>query len=384
MTRPDRVDDATWHAHYTGDDADDDCDYGGYDYGDERRGAEGWPTPPHTDPAGVAGEGHDSGGAEDFTEDGIGDDGGSDVGASSPDPAGAGAGAVVGDADDTAGYLDADEPVVDLDAGSGRGAADDRDAAPRRFDGRVAAWFSGAAVLAVLAALIGALLLYGSGDKPGPVTQASLADPAAAAPPAAEPPAPAASVGNDRPLPYSADAAGSCPAGSTSAQTMTGTDPHNAFVCVRNGVDGQVIDIDLSKTYTVTAISLTPGWVGPDASGVSQWPQHRVVTTVQYMFNDTDRILLTQETKNVHGEAVLPVKRVLASKVRMLIRQTSRPPADTPQTSPAPHQGLFPELPVPTSGPTTSADRLFGAPNTDPVDATFAISSLKIIGHEPL
>jgi hypothetical protein len=382
MSSADRVDDATWHAQYTGDDADDDCDYGGYDYGDERQGADGWPTPPSAGMPGLAGDGQQCRcGAEDFTEDGIADDAGSTAGASSPDPAGPGAG---GDADNTAGYLDAGQPAVDLDAGSDRGAADDRDAAPRRFDGRVAAWFSGAAVLAVLAALIGALLLYGSDDKPGPVTATSLADPAAAAPPAAEPPAPAVSVGNDRPLPYSADAAGSCPAGSTSAQTMTGTDPHNAFVCVRNGVDGQVIDIDLAKTYTVTAISLTPGWVGPDASGASQWPQHRVVTTVQYIFNDTDRSLLTQETKNVHGEAVLPVKRVLASKVRMLIRQTSRPPADAPPTSQAPQQGLFPELPAPASVPTTAADRLFGTPNTDPVDATFAISSLKIIGHEPL
>ena len=102
------------------------------------------------------------------------------------------------------------------------------------------------------------------------------------------------------------------------------------------------IEIDLSKTYMITAISLTPGWVGKDASGASQWGQYRVVTTVQYLFNDTDSTLVTQETKNVHGEAVQPIKRVLASKITILIRQTSRPPAQPePGTTSTPTPGGF-------------------------------------------
>jgi hypothetical protein len=279
--------------------------------------------------------------------------------------------------------LDADmQPPVDLDLSAATNGAASK---PHRFDKKVALGFGGALGAAVLVAAIVSMIFYGgSGEKPVTVRQASVADPAVAAPVAPSEAPPAAAVAVDRPLPYSADAVGSCLPGSTTAQTMTGSDPHNAFVCAREG-DGQVIEIDLGKSYVITAISLTPGWVGTDGSGVSQWSQHRVVTTVQYTFNDTDRSLVTQETKNVHGEAVQPIKRVMASKIRMLIRETSRPPADPSDESAEqrPLDGL-PALPH-TPPPAGYGDPLFGSsPNSDPVDATFAISNLKIIGHEPL
>lgn len=278
--------------------------------------------------------------------------------------------------------------VVDLDddftAEDGEQRPEPRKA--RRFDSKVAACFGGAVLVAVVAALVLSVMFYSSADTDSTVVQrASVADPGAAAPnpvaPSAVPDAPI----SDRPLPYNADAAGSCPVGSTSAQTMAGTDPRNAFICVRNGVDGQFIDVDLSKTYVITALSLTPGWIGQDASGAAQWSQHRVVTIVQYLFNDSERTMLTQDTKNVHGEAVMPVKRVLASKVRMLIRQTSRPPVDTPTNANAAPGGVIPDLATLPPPPIGAADPLLGGQsNSDPVDATFAISSLKIIGHEPL
>jgi len=274
---------------------------------------------------------------------------------------------------------DSDDP--DPGVPGDQGQRDDPTAGPRRFDSRVAVGFAGVLVAAVVLAVVASTMFYGGGDTKVAVRQATVADPAVAVPPSQSPaPAEQLAIG-DRPLPYSADASGSCPAGSTSAQTMAGADPRNAFVCVRDGIDGQVIDIDLSKTYVITAISLTPGWTGQDASGAAQWSQHRVVTTVQYAFNDTERTLITQDTKNVHGEAVIPVQRVLASKVRMLIRQTSRPPADAP-TSAAASPDLLPGLPTP---PTFAGDPFVaGTPNSDPVDHTFAVSSLKIIGHEPL
>lgn len=338
--------------------------------GDNDAAIDGYPAPPQVQTPDATSQDDDiTDGYEHGEEDGVDWYGGTQAGPSAPD-------GEVG-----VEIVDLDAVPVEREAGPGGERS-----GPRRFDGKAAAWFGGAVVLAVLAAFIGATLFYGSDDKPVSVGQASLADPGVPVPTARPvPPSPEATPGgNDHPLAYSADAAGSCLAGSTSAQSMTGADPHNAFVCARGGVDGQVIDIDLSKTYTITAISLTPGWIGPDASGVSQWSQHRVVTTVQYLFNDSVRTLLTQDTKNVHGEAVLPVKRVLASKVRMLIRQTSRPPADTPPTSGAPTPGLFPNLQLPTTPRSTQSDALFGEPNSDPVDATFAISNFKIIGHEPL
>lgn len=307
------------------------------------------------------------------------------------------AGGVEGDAAGGEGEpIVAEEPAgagrpqpVDLDEADSE-RQEDAPAPPHRFDHKVATGFAGLAAAAVVIALVAGVMFYSGGDDSPSGSRDSVAEPAAVAVAKPAPTAAPEGPGVDRPLPYSADAAGSCPAGSTSAQTMTGSDPRNAFVCVRNGVDGQVIDIDLSKTYVITAISLTPGWVGKDASGASQWSQHRVVTTVQYMFNDTDKTLMTQETGNVHGEAVIPVKRVLASRITMLIRQTSRPPAEPqPSATPAPGPGGLTEIfgqGAPTETPTpTSADPIFGQPvNTDPVDAKFAIGSLKIIGHEPI
>lgn len=287
-----------------------------------------------------------------------------------------------GDSHALAEAVDLDEPA-DADGGGNP---------EPRFDRKVATWLGGLGAAAVVAAIAGAVVFYsGSGGDPV-AAPPSVVDPVAVVTSAAPTSAPD-SRGNDRPLPYSADAAKSCPAGgSTPAQTMAANDSRSAFVCVRGGVDGQRIDITLDKMYMITAISLTPGWVGPDSSGKPQWSEHRVVTLVQYMFNDTDATVIEHDTKNVHGEAVKPVKRVMASKITMLIRQTSRPPADTPPATPDAGPGLsLPSVfgggaPAATSTPPASGMPLFGdtQSNSDPVDATFAIGSLKIIGHEPL
>ncbi|MEX3649219.1 hypothetical protein [Mycolicibacterium porcinum] len=269
---------------------------------------------------------------------------------------------------------------------------------PKRFDHKVAAGFGGLAAAGVVVALVAGVMFYSGGPEQQAVPRDTVADPAAVA--VAKPvPPPRPSADSDRSIPYNADARGSCGVGSTSAQTMAGSDPRQAFVCVRGGADGQVITLDLSKTYVITAIKITPGWVGKDASDVSQWAQHRVVSTVQYTFNDVDRTPITQETGNVHGEAVVKIKRadgargVVASNITMLIRQTSRPPAQPePATEPNPGSnggGLLPGVfgpaspsgaPVPTSNPFALGN---SSANSDPVDAKFAISRLEVIGHEP-
>jgi hypothetical protein len=269
-------------------------------------------------------------------------------------------------------------PVHELDAA----VPDDDGAQPGRFDHRVAVWLGGVAAAGLVAAVVSAVLLYGHGDPtPAAPHRDSVADPVVTAARIASPSAAPADDRTDRPLPFTASAA--CPPGSTSAQTLSGTDPANAFVCVRDGVDGQVVDIDLGKTYVVSAISITPGWIGQDSSGASQWTQHRVVTRVQYLLtNGEDRTVLTQDTGDVHGEAVQPIKRVLASRITMLVLQTSRPPAEAPtSTTRAPGgllDGVVGDAPAAAPG---IADQQGSA---DPVDATFAISNLKIIGHEAI
>ncbi|GAA2429048.1 hypothetical protein [Mycolicibacterium llatzerense] len=288
---------------------------------------------------------------------------------------------------------DDDEPPtgpVDLDAGQ------DSQQPKERFDHKLLWGFGGLVAAGVVAALAGSVIMYSHDGKPAPSSGGSLSEPqaVAVAKPSPTTTASATSAGVDRSLPYTADAKGSCAEGSTPAQTMSGADPHNAFVCVRGGGDGQTIDIDLGRTYMVCAVSLTPGWVGLDASGVAQWSQHRVVRLVQYSFPDNPAITpVTQDTKDVHGEAVQPLKCLLVSKIRMLIRWTERPPADpaaAPTTAPRSGGGLagvFSEsapngapIPPPNVAPLGGQ----GSDGSDPVDATFAISTLKILGHEAI
>lgn len=227
-------------------------------------------------------------------------------------------------------------------------------------------------------------------DAATPATQISVA----AALPAPTPPV---DVTADRPIPFTATA--SCPPGSTAAQTVAGTDPTQAWVCVRSGADGQTLDIDLGRPMVVTALSITPGWVGADASGADQWLQHRVVTRVQWnLFNgDTaPAAIVSQNTGNVRGEAIqpLPDGGVLASRITMIVLQTSRAPADTtPTTSapPAPGGVLDDVLGAPLGPlPTPIIDTAPPMPSLpgqrdriDPADNTFAVSAITVIGHPP-
>ena len=250
----------------------------------------------------------------------------------------------------------------------------------RRFDGRVAMGFAAAGLVAVVVAIVGAVALYSSDGATRPGASAD-ADAVALPPPRTTAPGPVPPT-LDRPVAYTADARGSCAEGSTAAQTMAGGDPHAAFVCVRGGGDGQVVDIELPGTHLITAICVEPGWVGADASGTKPWDQYRVLTTVQYTFNDTEGTLVTQQTENVHGEACQPIKRVVASRIRMLIRETSRPPAQ-PQGGATTTAGR-PNGPLGLDIPQLPGAGIGEQHNSDPVDAAFAVKSLKVIGHKPV
>jgi hypothetical protein len=253
------------------------------------------------------------------------------------------------------------------------------DSGERRFDASVAVRLAAVAVVAVILTVVGAVLASGGHTGVVVPVRDSVADPAAVAPTAAAPRTSLDAADGDRPLPFTASAA--CPVGSTSAQTLAGADPRSAFVCVRDGVDGQVIDIDLGKTYVLAAVSITPGWVGEDASGALPWEQHRVVTRVQYLLRNGPAVtVLIQDTGNVHGEAVTPVARVLASRITMVVLQTSRPPTE-PSSSPSPApDSVFGD----GSTFSTAAPGFGDSAPVDAVDATFAISNLKIIGHEAI
>ena len=143
-------------------------------------------------------------------------------------------------------------------------------------------------------------------------------------------------------IPYTASA--DCPPGSTSAQALTDTTSDSAWVCVRGGpgsaVDGQVLNVDLGRTHQVVAVEITPGWVAKTPGGQDEWLQHRVVTRLQYVFFNGNEVadVFTQDTANTHGPVNAPLpKKVLASRVKVIVLQTSRPPASPlPAADPRP------------------------------------------------
>ncbi len=101
-----------------------------------------------------------------------------------------------------------------------------------------------------------------------------------AAQPTAAPASSAAPPDSDQAVAFTASA--NCPAGSTSAQALTDTASDSAWVCVRGApggqVDGQVLHIDLGRSYLLTAVAITPGWVAKTPGGKDEWLAHRVVT----------------------------------------------------------------------------------------------------------
>ncbi|GAB4685172.1 hypothetical protein MOKP106_32620 [Mycobacterium avium subsp. hominissuis] len=263
-----------------------------------------------------------------------------------------------------------------------------------RYSKRIAAGFVAATATATLIAS-GALLAMRSdphtSEPPQPAQPNTRLSVLAA--PSPTTPAP---DNQDSTIPYTATAVGCLP-GSTAAQSVAGPDSTQAWVCVTGGNVGQYLVLNLGRSMVVTAVSITPGWVGADASGADQWHQHRVLTRVQWSFNDTPPTVVPQETGSVHGEATkpMPARGVLASRIILLVQDTGRAPADTaPATTSPPGGGggligevLGPPAAPPDPASTSTTAALPGLPadqsRTDPADNTFAVSSIKIFGHPP-
>jgi hypothetical protein len=278
------------------------------------------------------------------------------------------------------------EPVANVDRDSEVSIPGSAHETPRRFTPWVLAAFGAAAVIGTTITLV-FTMANSSSTEPAKPSAAPVAPRVVEVAPPSPPP------NTDGPLPFTASS--DCPPGSTAAQTVADPNSTTPWVCVRS-VDGQVLEIDLGRTFVITAVSIVPGAVNKTDTSPDQpdpWLQHRVVTRVQWQFNDTDRTVKNQNTGNVRGEAVEPIRPgVLASKITVIIQETSRPPAIAP-TGPAapPTPGAKPSIlgdilggnqdlgpaPVPVIPGMGGADR-----SRDPADGTFAVSSIKIIGHK--
>jgi hypothetical protein len=278
--------------------------------------------------------------------------------------------------------------IVDLDADDDHDTAtgdDDTAAARRRFNPVVAAGFVGTAVLATIVTLIAGSLA--SRDEPAPPpTPTSHARPPLPPPPPSVPPAAV-----DGPLRFTATSDCDRLPGSTSAQLLADPQSSVPWICASQ-IPGQVLKIYLDQPYIITAVSIVPGAVNktnPTDDG-DAWLRHRVVTRLQWQFNDRANTIKSQKTGDVHGEAVEPIPSTLASEITVIIQETSRPPqVAAPTTTPTPAPGsdgiLGPILG--SNGPQQdSADEpplLPGqAERPDPSDGTFAVSSIQIMGHK--
>jgi hypothetical protein len=279
--------------------------------------------------------------------------------------------------------FDVGGPVVDLDSTPTDADVTSQDSPPRRFTPWVVAAFGAAAVFGTIITLVVTMANSPSAEPSSPAAAPVAPRVVEVAPPSAPP-------NTDGPLPFTASS--DCPPGSTSAQSVADPSSTTPWVCVRS-VDGQVLEIDLGRTFVITAVSIVPGAISKTDVNPDQpdpWLQHRVVTRVQWQFNDTDRTVKNQNTGNVRGEAVESIHPgVLASKITVIIQETSRPPAIAPT-------GTAPTPPSPSARPSILGDILGsnqggavpdpvfpgGTTTRDPADGTFAVSSIKIIGHK--
>ncbi|MFC3963061.1 hypothetical protein [Nocardia jiangsuensis] len=116
-----------------------------------------------------------------------------------------------------------------------------------------------------------------------------------------------------------------CPPGSTAAMDAFSGLPEKAWSCVRAyKVDGQVLTIDLGRTYEVDSIGIVPGWDSVAADGTDQWSRFRTVSRVSYQFDDGNSTVYTQQTLNQRTLVVTPIRPALrASRIVLTVLQSS-------------------------------------------------------------
>ncbi|MQY28249.1 hypothetical protein [Nocardia aurantia] len=177
------------------------------------------------------------------------------------------------------------------------------------------------AVVAV-AFIIALVTTSGGGSQPsGPVYVATSG---AAQAPSSAAPAPT-SVASSALTAKSATA--HCPPGSTPGMDAF-AGQGKAWSCVRAfKVDGQVLIIDLGRTYQIDSIGIVPGWDSVGTDGVDQWTKYRTASRVSYKFNDASNTVYTQQTLDQRGLVVTKMSSPLtASKVVLTVLESKGDP----------------------------------------------------------
>ncbi|MGY4098699.1 discoidin domain-containing protein [Nocardia sp. R16R-3T] len=179
------------------------------------------------------------------------------------------------------------------------------------------------AVLAVL--LILALITTGGKDETRGVDRIAVITPSAtAAAPTTKPEASMAPSGQIEVK----SATAHCPPGSTPGMDAFGGQQGKAWSCVRAyKIDGQVLSIDLGKTYQIDSIGIIPGWDSVGSDGVDQWTKYRTASRVSYQFDDPNKTSYTQQTLDQRTLVVTKFEvPVQASKIVLTIQESKGDP----------------------------------------------------------
>lgn len=306
-------------------------------------------------------------------------------------------GADDGDDDVVDAAVDPDEEFLDdptdddLDVETdpvGEGPAADQPGDKRR---RFTPWVLGAGVAAVAVATVITTVVSGMNSPKPPAEPVSSS--ASSRPSVPRPPAPSqrpVDPNGDGPLPFTATS--DCDeAGSTPAQSVAVPDSPTPWICVIRG-PGQVLDIVLGppgmpQSYVITGAVVVPGAIGRPGRPANEpdpWLAHQVPTRLQFGFDDPAHTVLPLDTHNVRGEVPLAVPRITASRIRVIIQQTSPPPPPTPTPTADAGPGVFGSVLGPPAPPQSPSSPDSGAGTPDSSLRTFAWTRLKIIGHKAI
>jgi len=150
-----------------------------------------------------------------------------------------------------------------------------------------------------------------------------------------------------------------CPPGSSDPGLAFGNDETQAWICTRlYGIDNQMLDIYFSKPVVVSSIFVMSGFKYVEPNGIDHWNEHRLVTSIKWKIGGTE---IFQNIVPSRAGATLKVPNLATQVISMTIMSTERPPA-------TPGAGTLPGI--------------FGGPDTQKVDSSWAISHIEITGHD--
>ncbi|WP_067694227.1 hypothetical protein [Nocardia jejuensis] len=118
-----------------------------------------------------------------------------------------------------------------------------------------------------------------------------------------------------------------CPPGGTPAMdAFAGTG--KAWSCPRAyKVDGQILIIDLGRSYRVDSIGVVPGWDASTPDGVDQWVKYRTASRVSYRFDDANATTYTQQTLDQRALVITKVSpEISATKIVVTVLESKGDP----------------------------------------------------------